>query len=240
MRILALLFLLLPFFGFSQTVYRGEVRDAITGNSIPFATIGLVRENTGVSADENGLFELRTNSAQASDSLFVGALGYQSLKTAATAFSGKIVLFKRVQEIKEVSISPKPLLESVTLNKNGKSSNAAYGTNGSIAQIAQHFSAPALPALLTAVAIRKLHIPLFVPANGIFRLRIYGLNPETGGPGADLISRSIEVTAKGSKIQVDLTPYRIYLPEKEFFVAIEWLKIPENEHWFNDKENGKK
>lgn len=232
--------LLLPLSGYAQTTYQGTVSDAGSQLPVAFATVGLIKENTGTTTGEDGHFNLTTSKPQPGDTLLFTALGYQPQKIATAAFSGKVALVKDVREIGEVSISPKPLLQSIVLNKNGKSSNPSYGSGRYMTQIAQRFTAPTLPALLTAVQIRKLHIPIFVSGNGVFRLRIYGINPETGGPGADLLSESIEVKANGSKVEIDLKPYRIFLPQKDFFVAVEWLKIPANESWYTVKENGKK
>ena len=39
---------------------------------------------------------------------------------------------------------------------------------------------------------------------------------------------------------IDLEKYDIILPEKDFFVAIEWIKIPYNESKMKIKYNGKK
>lgn len=232
--------LILPLSGYAQTTYQGTVSDAGSQLPVAFATVGLIKENTGTTTGEDGHFNLTTSKPQPGDTLLFTALGYQPQKIATAAFSGKVVLVKNVREIGEVSISPKPLLQNAVLNKNGKRSNASYTSSGYISQIAQRFTAPALPALLTAVQICKLHIPIFVSGNGVFRLRIYGLNPETGGPGEDLCTQSIEVKASGSKVEVDLNSYRIFLPQKDFFVAVEWLKIPANEDWYTVKENGKK
>lgn len=63
-----------------------------------------------------------------------------------------------------------------------------------------------------------------------FRVRIYQIDPLTGGPGADLLTSPIirTVTKKDEVITVDLQPYQILVDLSSFFVALEWLKTDAN------------
>ncbi len=234
----ALLFLtLLPSSAFSQTILRGVVQDAATGKPIPYATVGLVKENTGTTSGEDGRFELRSEKPKAEDSLLFQGLGYASFKMAVSAFSagsGTVSLSGKIRELQEVGIRPKPLLQKAVLNKHSRRSHHSYGSVGYISQMAQHFTAPALPALLEETSIRTMN------SKGRFRLRIYRMDTLTKGPGEDLCGQSIELDARGGETTIDLRPYSIYLHEKDFFIAVEWLKIPANEDWYNMKIDGKK
>ena len=66
------------------------------------------------------------------------------------------------------------------------------------------------------------------PEKTKFRIRIYDIDSVTMGPTHDLCDSIIVKT--GSKfITVNLEKYKIRIPQKDFSVAIEWLKIPHNE-----------
>jgi len=59
-------------------------------------------------------------------------------------------------------------------------------------------------------------------------------------PSKDLCNQIIEVITRRKTINLNLEKYKIYIPDKDFFVAIEWLKIPFNENKFKVKINGDK
>ena len=75
---LALLFLLhLPLLGWAQEVrISGRVVDAITKEPIPFASLSLLKSETGTLTDEFGNFQITGKEQFAEDSLTVKTLGY--------------------------------------------------------------------------------------------------------------------------------------------------------------------
>ncbi|PJE46209.1 MAG: hypothetical protein CUR34_09475 [Sediminibacterium sp.] len=54
-----------------------------------------------------------------------------------------------------------------------------------------------------------------------------------------LIGQIIEVKTRSKKVIVNLEKYKIRIPKKDFFVAVEWLKIPYNESKSTIKINRK-
>jgi hypothetical protein len=66
------------------------------------------------------------------------------------------------------------------------------------------------------------------------------MNTITKAPSADLCNEIIEVKTKSKIIEVNLEKYDIQIPNKDFFIAVEWLKIPYNMKTSKIKINGKK
>lgn len=104
-------------------------------------------------------------------------------------------------------------------------------------QIAQKFKSPAEHASITEVAIRRLILKGdgYIVNTGLlaktkFLLRVYDVDPKTAGPGKDLCDEIIEVKNLADEmIKVDLRKYRISIPGKYFFIAVEWQRIDYNE-----------
>lgn len=241
LRTLLFLLLLLSQSVSAQTIYRGIVQDAESKKPIPYVTIGLVKENIGATSGEDGRFELSSDRPQLKDSLLFQGLGYASFKVAAASWQNwdvPILLQSVAREIDEVRISPKT--RPGILNPYNKKANWGYFVARSASQVAQHYRSPFANSIKLDKAI--IHIEsagLFSSKQQKFRLRVYQVDTATGGPGEDVSTQSIIVTTKGGKVLVDLTPYNIVLSEKDFFIAVEWLLIPENEYFIKSLADGR-
>ncbi|WP_214229593.1 hypothetical protein [Pedobacter sp. B4-66] len=100
-------------------------------------------------------------------------------------------------------------------------------------QLAQRFDSPKIGGVLKNVSIYRLVFTLNGEGQANyaateytkFRVRIYGLDSLTLGPGRDLCSKVIEAKSNGRRrIKIDLTNLNIVIPDPEFFVAVEWVR----------------
>ena len=66
-------FLLFPFCSFGQKTFTGIVSSENGINKVPYATIGLIKENIGINADENGYFILNSASPKLNDTLIISS-----------------------------------------------------------------------------------------------------------------------------------------------------------------------
>ncbi len=62
----------------------------------------------------------------------------------------------------------------------------------------------------------------------------------TRKPSIDLIDTIIEVKSNKRHVHIDLENYKIKIAQKDFFIAVEWIKIPYNERNQKVKVNGQK
>lgn len=228
MRILLLL--LFPFMVSAQSMLSGWVVDAKTKQPVAFATVGLIRANSGVTATEAGQFTIGTVQSLLKDTLVVSCVGYQTKKVAVKDLSGdsiRIELDAYVQELTPVVVGKRDW-NYVRLNEYSGCGNSSIGSSGYATQLAQRFSAPKAGAMLHRIQLCRFSIALLVPEKTVFRLRVYDIDSLTGAPGADLCKRTIEVKTNKRTVIVDLDSLQIMIPRKEFFIAVEWLKLPIN------------
>ena len=67
---------------FAQTTIKSRVVNAQNTEGIAYAAVGLVKENIGISTDENGYFELISN--EKDDSLMISCVGYLVVKISVS------------------------------------------------------------------------------------------------------------------------------------------------------------
>jgi len=221
-----LLILLLPTITFGQTVIQGNVVNKKTKLKVPFATVGLTGENIGTNANENGFFTFTQKVINLRDTLIVSCVGYETLKLPIENLPQTIELYEKQVLLSEVTVTSKLKWEYVKLNEKD-CGNIGYTTRGIQTQIAQFFTSPSDNAILKEVEICKSN-PLFETNKSVFRLRFYEMDTVTKAPSYELCDDLIEVKTISKKTKVNLEKYKIHIPQRNFFVAIEWLKIPYN------------
>lgn len=235
------LFLILPVFAFGQKVFKGKVADSKTKLSIAFVMVGLIKENIGTTTGEDGLFKLKTIKGIKNDTLIFSSLGYATKKVSLEEYNENdfiVELSEQITTLTDVIISNKKNWTSVALNDFSNCGSSFITTNGYQSQLAQHFQVDTENSILKEVKICSMGTSL-LGKKTIFRIRIYDIDTETKAPSKDLCSKIIEVRTSNKTIKVNLEEYKIYIPNKEFFVAIEWLKVPVNEQESIMLVNGK-
>ena len=221
--------LFFPFFSFSQTTLRGTIFDKANSTKIPYATVGLMKENIGVNADENGDFILKLKSSKLNDTLIVSSVGFVTQKISIANILDtniNILLAEQITILDEFFVNPNYQWTTSTLNNFSDCGNQFVVSSGYLHQVAQHFLAPKENTRLTKVKICRAHGK---PQKTIFRIRVYDIDTLTGGPGEDLCDKIVEVKSKNNVVNVNMEEYKVKIPHKDFFVAVEWLKISDNE-----------
>jgi hypothetical protein len=227
-----LLSLFFPILTVAQTNYNGIISNKSTKQKIPFASVGLMKENIGTNANEDGSFQLVSNNVKKNDTLIISCIGFQTLKIPADNKSIETLTIELIEIetiLKEVIVTGKKYNNISTLNEFSNCGTNFFGTSGIATQLAQHFTAPSNNSILKEIKICRFSIPLIAPDKTVFRIRVYEMDTITKAPSNNLTDQIIEVKTRGKYIQLNLEKYNIYIPNKDFFVAIEWLKIPFNE-----------
>jgi hypothetical protein len=221
----------------AQLPLQGQVVDNQSGAAVSYATVGLLHQGYITNADSKGLYKLMVLSS--ADTLLVSCVGYQEKRVpvAIVTTTPIISLEPKVQVLRPVIIQK--LRQQMVLNSFSRSWDFTLVTMGLQLQVAQHLQAPREGSLLRSVQIGTGH-SIFDPERSRFRIRIYDIDSLSKGPGKDLCHEAIEVQASTRNVTVDLTPYSIVVPNRDFFVAVEWLRIEENEEVVHSKgEDGK-
>lgn len=231
-----LVFLIFPSILFGQITYSGKIVSKKSKEKIPYASVGLIKENIGTNADENGFFTLTGSISKEHDSLIVSCVGYETAIVEAKGQSNCLIeLEERPMILKEVIVNSKQNWNYKILNKLNGLGDACQTTSGQQVQIARHFATDIDNTILSKVNICKSN-NLFIPEKATFRLRIYGMDAISKSPSTELCNEVIEVRTKSRVVNIDLEKYQIHIPKRDFFIAIEWLKIKENESGTKDHQ----
>jgi hypothetical protein len=227
-------FLLLPISSYAQVIFNGKVVENFTGNAIPYATIGLVKQNVGTNANEKGEFIIASKQPDI-DTLIISCIGYTTVRLPVKELKANPTVSLTVSEkrLRTVVIKNKWTYGEVGKYNGYKD---CFTSNGYQSQVAKKFTAPFANTFLEAVQIRTTKSQ----GESMFRLRIYDVDSLTKGPGEELTDTLIQVNAQKGMTLIDMSPYQVWLPRNYFFVAIEWLLIPFNEHRFSAKYEGSK
>jgi len=236
MRFCIIFLIVFPLNALCQTYYDGIILSKSTKKRIPYASIGLLNQNKGTTSDEKGNFRLV--SKYFGDSLIISAVGYKTLKVAGSAIVGgmKFELEENTVLLSEVIITKKPDTNiSIALNNFNNCGIDYYSVGlGTYSQIAQHFYAPHENMQLIKLRICKLE------RKAIFRVRIYEMDSTTRKPSNEIVLKNILVNSENRNVNLNLESDSIILKKRDFFIAIEWLFIPNNEFKVKTKINGKK
>jgi len=234
-------FLFLPFNVNAQNNFTGTVINQKNLARVPYATVALMKENTGVNADENGIFTLTSFNTRPNDTLVISSVGYESLKIPINSLpSSKEYQLQEKLNLPDILVTGNKKWNTVELNHFGNCGTDYLSAQDYTSQIGQYFHSDTSDYLLTEVEICKYAIAIIDPDKSIFRVRIYAVDSATDGPSYDITDSIIEVKSPERRVKINLEKYNIYITSHDFFVAIEWLKIPYNASKEKTKINGKR
>lgn len=218
---------------FAQAIHiSGQVTDAKTHQLVGYATIGVKGKSIGTVTDEQGRynFQVEETQVQANDAVVVSSIGYQTVSMPYSTFksSTRIRLAPAVTQLRAVKVNP------------GKVKTKTYGRTGtSTLMVSNMFTQKQLvddnlgkeqAAILNIDNNCYLkNFNMFVVTNRFknvkFRLNLYSV--KDGYPDSLISDKNIlfDVPQKHGWVNVDLTPYQIYLTGyRKIAVAIQWLK----------------
>ena len=233
---------LLVFFGLvaaalnGQLAYEGVVRDAVTGEPIPFVNIGIVDRGIGTISDENGefLLEFRPREVKKGDIIRMSSLGYLPHEIPITLLKEDVL--KLI-----VRLKPKPLsLDEVVLtDKEYVEVEDEVGYRDLLGKgIGYWKDSVAMGGELASrirvrKGLRKLNTLFFNvlhnPSDSVrLRVNIYDLADNWGTPGQNLneSGKSILHLLRAEDILtvIDLKPYDIWVRD-DFIVSLELLGV---------------
>lgn len=216
---------------YAQTI-SGQVLALPDSAPIPFATLTNQTRQWGQSATKDGAFTL--DQLKSNDTLIVSSVGYNEIRIPYTELYNNIKLYLTVRPIQlsEVQIKKKGRFKNIWL---GSKENASFASVGSLSsqnlqQVAlfipnpNQFEGHIIKVGYWVASLGKARTP--------FRVRIYKNEGEK--PGKDLLTQSLVVRAKRSKAwcDLDVSEFEISFPSDGFFVAMEWLVVPDKRYWF--------
>jgi hypothetical protein len=219
--------------GLNAQTLTGTLKDATTGETLPFVNLGLLNKNIGTVSDDNGVFNLAVPKVTDNDTVRISTIGYGTKNIPLAAFQKQlkdnpiVLMEEEATQLEELVITnEKPEEEAVlkdyvmgNLTKSQRTS-VGFTSNKLGNEIGMMMKISVIPtqlktfsASLTSVNNPKLKM----------RLNFYSL--KDGMPDKLIIKENIIVVPPpGSTImEVDLTPYNIVV-DGNFFVSLEWIE----------------
>ncbi len=216
------------------------IADKTTKLIIPSVTVAIARAKLAITTEKDGVFTIPGDLKRMRDTVIFAVQNYQIVRYALQDLKGVDTIFLK-------KINAEPLMRipdtrnELVLNDYDRKEIAVYAgrqtetSRFECLQLAQQFEVSRAGMVLKQVVIGRLAFVLdyfdtiqrnFIGAEETtFRVRIYDVDSLTGRPGKDLCNKIIEVRDKDNRqLTVNLNTYKIFIPNKTFFVAIEWMR----------------
>jgi hypothetical protein len=241
---------LLPVIAHAQSVYEGQVINSVTQEPLNKATVTLLKAKQATATNQQGYFRLIVDQPIITDTLAVSFVGFKTYYLPLSAYQENIFirLTPAINQLEQVNIGSNKA-KTVVLEKFNYADvrdlrgpfeyyfTQPYHTLG---LFAKQFEAPADGTILTIINLgRRLayDIPAVrtdmphVSTNKLTRFLLHVMTADTvsGTPGKKLFTKEITLNDNSLMITFDLSKEKITLPNKSFFIAIEWVPAPINE-----------
>jgi len=205
---------------------NGTVKDAKTGETLPFVNVGIVGKATGTVSNESGKYSITLNN-NAADSLRFSMVGYRpqafAVKELATRQGAlNISLIPEVKQLKEVKVTNRKWKTAVLGNTTkSQGTNAGFTSNALGHEIGAIIKIKKSPTWLKEFNASIVENVLSDSVK--MRLNIYSV--KDGLPDQNLLHQNILVTVhKGDKgVHINLEPYNVMVEDK-FFISLEWIQ----------------
>lgn len=214
--------------------------DSATKLVIPSVSVAIVRARISITTEKDGVFSIPGDLQAMSDTVILSAQNYFSSRLSINSLHDLDTIYlKKLEKIGglvNIEYSKDSLLND--FDRKNIAHYAGLHTETAMfeqLQLAQQFNISQEGLLLKGVTVYRLAFVLDYFDRGQrelvgvestkFRIRIYDVDSLTGGPGRDLCEKIIELRDKDSRqLRVNLSEHKIVIPNKTFFVAVEWLR----------------
>lgn len=209
---------------FSQKKCEGVLLDSASSQPIEFANIGIVGKGFGTVTNEEGEFNFSVPDSLANSPIKLSMIGYKSKTLSLQKLSelGKVKLSQCATNLNEVSVAVKKTKIKILGNDTKtKSMTAGFTKNKLGAELAIKLNIKHPQTHLRKFYINIANNSIEKP---IFRFNVYSKD-ENGLPKENILMQSIiiEFMEITGLIELDLTPYNIYVDD-DVFISLEWIK----------------
>lgn len=220
---------------FGQQTIKGKIVNSTTQAAIPYANIGFKKFNIGTISNSDGSFSIYIPAKIFNDSLIVSSIGYATkhipLKYVLAKKDFTIFLNEKIVELNTVVIrSKKEKLKTFELGNAGFNGGVLEAdtlyAGRSIALLIDNKEASIKNEFAFPAFIEKAKLRIF--RNNLqsfkYRVRLNDVNPLTGHPGQDILTKSTIVASSMRKgwLEFDLSTLNIEI-DKPFFLTFEQL-----------------
>lgn len=202
-----------------------SIIDAKEGIPIPSATLSVPSKNVFYPADNQGKFDCDDSRIANTDTLIISCMGYQSQKmlVSTIGFNAVIRLQAFITNLNEVRVGINKATVIAVSSKSNNSSRNSFSfmpLNEGALFMAE---SAGIKGIIQTVSF-YIKDNNGGNAKAPFMVKLYTVNAD-GAPGMGIISDVIIVSAtkKNAWFDVDISGYRIEVPENGFFVSFSLL-----------------
>ncbi len=203
---------------------KGSLRDADTGDPIPYANIGILDKNRGTLSEPDGTFELVLPQTLRKDTLRISCIGYAPLAIPIQAWqNGTFALQPDSKVLEEVRIEAKRSTKVARLGwMSGRDGIVPFDTLQGGAVAALLLELPASPVWVQKIQFRLLYNSKDTLR---FRLHFFTYDSLNDCPGEELLHKEIvlEAQKRFGWVRIDLEEWNISLLHRKLFVGFEWM-----------------
>ncbi|WP_298397537.1 carboxypeptidase-like regulatory domain-containing protein [Flavobacterium sp.] len=205
---------------------KGVVKDSLTGNPIPYVNIWVEGENIGTTSEENGIFEIKTSKEK---KLVFSAIGFQT-KICRVSETSEIILNSIVYQLENVEISKLKYTKELEIGDSKKihhkhlSGDKPWIYGKLFTYEPNYAETPFLKEIVFLSDSEKKDAKL--------KIRIFQLKDSL--PDEDMLFEDVFVSVKKGmrKNVVDISKYKIKMPNNGVVIGLEWLIIEENKYLY--------
>ncbi len=232
MKKINILILLLTAFLLQAQIISGTVLSGEENRPIPYAKVGVEKENIGVVSDSHGNFVIDLSKAVKSGKIKIEVAGYETYTEAVQDFikqnNQSVFLKEKFKNIQEVKIAPKKLVDK-NWGVNTKTKSVVYSVNPALnkenflGETALEFKADKKSKIKNI----NLNIAKFISDKPVLlRYSIY--SEKNGFPDMNILEEEITVELTEDMIRdgtftLDINDRNIWVKGK-FFIGIQFLK----------------
>lgn len=227
-RIILLLLGCSPLFLNAQIV-NGKIIDDDTQKGLAYVNIGVLNRTTGTVTDIAGNFNLNLDMVSKGDTIRISFIGYESKDIIVTDFiallkkTSSVTLISKKYDLTEVVVIPRDYIYKIVGNtSNNKNIQAGFANNNLGHEVGVWMKIKKRPTYIESVSFS---IAQCTYDSIFYRLNIYKI--EKRRPSENILKEPIYLSfAKEDlteRMEVDLTPYNIYV-EDDFMVSLEIVK----------------
>jgi len=215
--------------GFTQNLITGTIKDKVTNQPVPFASLYVSIGGYGVLGNEDGTFKLELSKLDKNDTVKISAIGYENLwitRSDLNASNNNVFyMTPLVYDIQEVEVKPKKhkYLGTIKYSKKNCSAFAGEDPNWKGKQVA--IRANNEEGVKVYVESFDFYIIKNEYADSLtFRVMLYQIG-DKGLPGQTFLQKPIifKTNVKQGEVFVDLKEYNI-IRTGDFFISLECLE----------------
>lgn len=207
----------------------GIVKDSVTGESLPFVNMALLKNLIGCSSQSDGTFELNVDK-HIDDTLVISAIGYIKKYIPIRSILGikyAISLQPNIYQLSEVVIKPnnkklKKIYYKLVLPNKSKEFEKILKVGYQEAIFVENKIQKTGKIENVIIELEKYDVFEKRPYID-FRIRIYSYDKKNNIPGNDLLLENLISNAKGGTCVIDVSKFNIAFPLEGIVIGMEYL-----------------